>query len=67
VKQETSGDRKLGDPSEYTRHREVRDTQNLKGETLDEMPDNGKRKLTEPTYFRKTGHKMMRGASQSQL
>ena len=40
---------------------EVRDSQDSKGGTLDEMPNSRERKLIEPTSSRKTGHQM-RGA-----
>ena len=48
---------------------EVRDSQDSKGGTLDEMPDSRERELIEPTSSRKTGHQMReRGAiPQSQL
>ena len=48
---------------------EVRDSQDSKGETLDEMPDSRERELIEPTSSRKKGHQMReRGAiPQSQL
>jgi hypothetical protein len=38
--------------------REVRDSQDSKGRTLDEMPDSGERELIEPTSSRKTGHQV---------
>jgi hypothetical protein len=34
----------------------MRDSQDSKGGTLDEMPDSRERELTEPTFSRKTGH-----------
>ena len=37
---------------------EVRDSQHSKGGTLDEMPNNRERELTEPTSSRKTGHQV---------
>jgi hypothetical protein len=37
---------------------EVRDSQESKGGTLDEMPDSRERELTEPTSRRKTGQQM---------
>jgi hypothetical protein len=48
---------------------EVRDSQHSKGGSLDEMPNNRERELTEPTSSRKTGHQMReRGdIQQSQL
>ena len=48
---------------------EVRDSQDSKGGTLDEMPNSRERELIEPTSSRKTGHQMReRGAiPQSQL
>jgi hypothetical protein len=47
----------------------MRDSQDSKGGTLDEMPDSRERELKEPTSGRKTGHqKRERGAiPQSQL
>ena len=36
--------------------REMRDSQDSKRGTLDEMPNIGERKLVEPTSSRKTGH-----------
>jgi hypothetical protein len=36
----------------------VRDSQNSKGETLDEMPNTAERKLIELTSSRKTGHQV---------
>ena len=36
---------------------EVRDSQDSKGGTFDEMPNSRERELIEPTYSRKTGHK----------
>jgi hypothetical protein len=35
---------------------EVRDSQDSKGETLDEMPDSKERELIESTSSRNTGH-----------
>jgi hypothetical protein len=35
---------------------EVRNSQDLKGGTLDEMLNSRERELIEPTYIRKTGH-----------
>ena len=43
---------------------EVRDSQELKIETLDEMPDSRERELIEPTSSRKLWHQMG-GASHS--
>jgi hypothetical protein len=37
---------------------EVRDSQDSKGETLDEIPYSGERKLVEPTFSGKTGHQV---------
>jgi hypothetical protein len=36
----------------------VRDSQDSKGETLDEMPDSGERELVESTSSTKTGHQV---------
>jgi hypothetical protein len=36
----------------------VRDTQDSKGGTLNEIPDNRERELIEPTSSRKTGHQI---------
>jgi hypothetical protein len=49
--------------------REVRDSQDSKGWTLNEMPDSRKSELTESTSNRKTGHQMRerRPIPQSQL
>jgi hypothetical protein len=48
---------------------EMKDSQDSKEGTLDEMPDSRERELVEPTSSRKTGHQMReRGAiPQSQL
>lgn len=47
---------------------EVRDSQDSKGGTLNEMPDSRERKLIEPTSSRKSGHQMREeGIPQSQL
>ena len=40
---------------------EVRDSQNSKGGTLDEMPYSGERELVESTSSRKTGHQVREG------
>jgi hypothetical protein len=40
-----------------------RETQNLKGRTLDEMCDRRERELIEPTSSRKTGHQMREGVA----
>ena len=42
---------------------EVRDSQDSKGGTLDEMPDSRERKLIEPTSSRKTGHQVRDGVA----
>ena len=49
--------------------REVRDSQDSKGGTLDELPNRGERKLIELTSSRKTGHQVRNGVAipQSQL
>jgi hypothetical protein len=36
----------------------VRDAQDSKGETLDEMPNSGERELVESTSSRKAGHQV---------
>jgi hypothetical protein len=41
----------------------VRDSQDSKGETLDEMPYIGERELVEPTSSKKTGHQVRDGVS----
>ena len=48
---------------------EVRDSQDSKGGTLDEMPNSRERELIEPTSSRKTGHQVRDGVAipQSQL
>ena len=57
-KQVTSGGRKyvFGVSLRCTETLEVRDAQDSKGETLDEMPYSGERELVESTFSRKTGH-----------
>ena len=42
---------------------EVRDSQNSKGGTVDEMPDSWTREFVEPISSRKTGHQVMEGVS----
>ena len=42
---------------------EVRDSQDSKGGTLDEMPDSRERELIEPTSSRKTGHQVRDGVA----
>ena len=42
---------------------EVRDSQDSKGGTLDEMPYSRERELVEPTYSRKTGHQVRDGVA----
>ena len=39
----------------------MRDSQDSKGGTLDEMPDSRERELIEPTSSRKTGHQVREG------
>jgi hypothetical protein len=48
---------------------EVRDSQDLKGGTIDEMPYSKERELIEPTSSGKTGHQVRDGVAilQSQL
>ena len=50
----TSGDGRWGDPLECTR--EVRDSQDSKGGTLDEMLNSGEREVVESISSRKPGH-----------
>jgi hypothetical protein len=47
----------------------VRNSQDSKRGTLDEIPYIGERELVEPNYHRKTGHQMSNGVAipQSQL
>jgi hypothetical protein len=42
---------------------EVRDSQDSKGRTLDEMPYIGERELIEPTSSRKTGYQVRDGVA----
>ena len=42
---------------------EVRDSQDSKGGTLDEMPYSRERELIEPTSSRKTGHQVRDGVA----
>ena len=42
---------------------EVRDSQDSKGGTLDEMPNSRERELIEPTSSRKTGHQVRDGVA----
>ena len=42
---------------------EVRNSQDSKGGSLDEMPDTKERELIEPTSNRKTGHQVRDGVS----
>jgi hypothetical protein len=46
---------------------EVRDSQDLKRGTLDEMPDSRQRELIEPISSRKIGHQMKDGVAIPQL
>ena len=64
-KQATSGNRRLGDPPPQNAPEtwEVRDSQDSKGGTLDEMPDSRERELIEPTSSRKTGHQVRDGVA----
>jgi len=43
--------------------REVRDSQDSKADTLDEMPYSEERELVEPTSRRKSGHQMRDGVA----
>jgi hypothetical protein len=45
---------------------DIRDSQEWKGGTLDEMPNSRERELIEPTSSRKTGHQVMDGVAISQ-
>ena len=45
---------------------EVRDSQDSKGGTLDEMPYSGEREFVESTCSRKTGHQVRDGVAISQ-
>jgi hypothetical protein len=64
-KKATSGNRKLvqNAPEIW----EVRDSQDLKRGTLDEMPDSRQRELIEPISSRKIGHQMKDGVAIPQL
>ena len=41
----------------------MRDSQDSKGRTLDEMPNSRERELIEPTFSRKTGHQVREGVA----
>jgi hypothetical protein len=64
-KQETleDRDRRLGDHPDAPKTWEVRDSQDSKGGTLDEMPDSKERELIEPTSSRKTGYQVRGGVA----
>ena len=47
----------------YQRPGGVRDSQDSKGGTLDEMPNSRERELIEPTSNRKTGHQVRDGVA----
>ena len=69
-KQTTWGDRRFGGTLQNAPETwEVRDSQDSKGGTLDEVPDSRERELIEPTFSRKTGHQVRDGVAilQSQL
>jgi hypothetical protein len=42
---------------------EVRDSQNSKGGTLNEMPNSGEREIVEPIYNRKSRHQVRNGVA----
>jgi hypothetical protein len=50
-----------GGPPECIRDLEVKDSQDSKGGTLDEMTYSGGRKLVEHTSSKKTGHQLRDG------
>ena len=50
-------------PSVISETWEVRDSQDSKGGTLDEMPNSRERELIEPTSSRKTGHQVRDGVA----
>jgi hypothetical protein len=69
-KQATMGNRRLGGTLQNAPETwEMRDSQDSKEGTLDEMPDTRESELTEPTSSRKTGYQVMDGVAipQSQL
>jgi hypothetical protein len=51
----------VGEPLESTSTREVRDSQDSKGGTLDEMPYNGERELKSPTPVERHGSSQRMG------
>jgi hypothetical protein len=55
-KQANSGDRRLGNTLEYTRHLGGERLSELKGRDL--MPYRGEKELVEPTSSKKTGHQV---------
>jgi hypothetical protein len=59
----------MGTPQNAPEIWEVRDTQEIKGGTLDEMPGTRERELIDPTSSRKIGHQVRDGVAipQSQL
>jgi hypothetical protein len=64
------GDRRLGGTLQNAPETwEVRNSQDSKGENLDEMSNSRERELIEPTSSRKTGHHVRDGVTilQSQL
>jgi hypothetical protein len=62
-------DRRFGekDPPNVPETWEVRDPQDSKRATLDQMPYTGERELVEPTSSRKTGHQVRVVIPQSKL
>jgi hypothetical protein len=44
----------------------VRDSQDSKGDALDEMPESRDRELIEPTSSRKTGYQLRKGSAMPQ-
>jgi hypothetical protein len=69
-KQATSGNKRLGVPPQNAPQTwEMRDSQDSKRGTLDQMPESREREFIEPTSSRKTGHPVRNGVviSQSHL
>ena len=67
-KHATSGGRRLGGTLQNAPETwEVRDFQDSKRRTLDEMPNIGERELVEPTSSRKTGNQVRDGVAIPQL
>jgi hypothetical protein len=67
LKQATSGGRRLVGPRQNVPETwEVRDSQDSKGGTLDEMLYSGERELVEPTSSRETGYQVKNGVAMPQ-